>query len=113
MDEKTKQRRQTAASHKKRLDALEAWAEAMTDHHNHLQDQQLVQHVQFSAVRELLLEGRPITKESLEERSRTIYESLKTAMQEANVDAVSETESARSESSAEGLVAQPSEVSAG
>lgn len=110
MDEKRKKTatRQTLTA---RVKDVEVGLLGLVEHVDRLQDQQLVQHVELTALKQLLVEGRPLTAESFNNRCQTIYNSL--AKVEAEKHAVSETESEGRESSAEAVVESTSEVPIG
>ena len=109
MDEKRK-KTQTRQNLANRVKDVEAGFLGLLGHVDSLQDQQLVQHVELTALKQLLVEGRPITVESFNNRCQSIYNSL-AKEEEAKEDAVSETESEGREPSAEAVVESTSEVS--
>lgn len=59
-----------------RIKNIEGVLFAMTEHVSQLRDQQLLQHVELTALKQLLVEGRPITPESFNKRCNVIYSSL-------------------------------------
>ena len=122
MPEKAKRRNQTVASYRQRARELEEIVQVvykqvdlLTDHLNRLQDQQLFQHVQLTALRELMIEGRPVTLASLESRGRQILESIaqESEREGETSDAIPEAGPEPSQCAAESLVDAAPALSAG
>ncbi len=97
----------------KRNRELEQRLDALIEHVNNLQDQQIAQYVLIQAEKEFLIEGRQPSLEKFNERCNSIYGRLKLDAQGGNEDAVSQAESEGRESSTENVVDEPSEVPAG
>lgn len=66
----------TRASLTGRIKDVEKTLLGLAEHVDRLQDQQLLQHVELTALKQLLVEGRPITAESFNKRCNTIYASI-------------------------------------
>lgn len=112
MSEQAK-RKSNAGAYRKRADALEAQFVGLIEHIDRLQDQQLIQHVQLTALRELLVEGRPITSDSFNTRCDMIYKGLVESASKEAEDGVSKAESTDSIATGADMVDGSSEVSGG
>ena len=88
-----------------RIKDVEGGLLGLASHVDRLQDQQLVQHVELTAIKQLLVEGRPITPESFNKRCETIYSALAANVEEVSEDeSVPEAESAGGEPATETVV---------
>ncbi len=102
----------TRASLTGRVKDVEQGLLGLAEHVDRLQDQQLLQHVELTALKQLLVEGRPITAESFNKRCNTIYASI-VAGAENDDQQVSQSQSEGRESGRETVVDAAHDVSTG
>lgn len=109
MTETTTKRKKTPTKETltSRIKSVEGGILGLASHVDSLQDQQLVQHVELTALKQMLVEGRPITPESFNKRCSAIYASLAEKVEAEEVtedEPVSEAEPTGSESATEAVV---------